>query len=986
MKKPKNTKLYRTLFVITGGVLAFSLGGKNIAMSNSAAINNAFHCKTFEIVKKDSADGKVVDSEYFKSDFKKEDGTFDEAKLKTHMDSLGEEIEEEGAVLLKNNNNALPLKNNDKVSLLGQASVLTNYTTSGSSSTSGVTYPKMDEVFSSAGLQVNPTLTAFYTTGNGSKYQRTEEALIRKVKECPISEYDDVTKTSISTYGDAAILTLARDSGEGEDISTTGSDTMDGTYLSLSQEEYDLLKYLGDLKKTGSIKKIIVLLNSAVPIETDFLKDENISVDAALWIGNVGNRGLCGLADILLGKSNPSGKLTDTFLRDNLASPAMADWMLNKNSKFSVKYPNAKDYSLDPTQSYYGVYLEGIYVGYRYYETRYEDALLNQGNTSGFVYDDVVSYPFGYGLSYTNFEYSDYNVTQKEDGKSYDVSVTVKNTGEVKGKDVVEVFLQKPYTAYDKENGIEKASVELVGFEKTDDLEPGKSQQITINVSKEEFKSYDANKEKTYILDEGDYYLSIGNGAHEAVNNILSLKGKDGLGDKSLAKLALHQETLDTKTYSVSEETGNKITNQLDFCDMNKYENRGENSVLYVSRSDWNGTYPKVATSLKVNEKMASDLKAHKEIAVKDEKKPNYSQSNGLQLISLRSDEKTEIKYDDESWDRLLDQMSYEDQALLVSNSAFNTPSIASVGKPGTLDNDGPTGLVKTKTGTVLPSLAIWAASFNKDLLFRIGDGLAEDTLCAGYQSLYGPGVNIHRTPFGGRLNEYFSEDSYLTGYMAMEEVRGMQKKGVIPTVKHFIFNEEEANRNGIGIWLNEQEAREIMLKPFEMVMRKSMGNAHAIMSSFNRAGCIWTSASRNLLMNINRDEWDFDGYVITDMASSNGSSYMVYDDGIYNGTDLFLGNGDGKSLDSYRNNAAFANRIREACHRVLYVICNYSAAMNGITSDTIIVPLMPWWEATLNALWITALVLCILSFTLMVLTIIFRHMDDNSTKIEIVS
>lgn len=943
----KYAKIIRPLLVVSASFLVAAIAGNDIASANANAINNALKCSTFEIVKTGESSG---DTEYFKSDHKDYDS------LKEYCDEQGRLAEEEGLVLLKNENNALPLSEGDKVSLLGQGSVKTNYSTSGSSSASGVTYPAMNDVFSEGGLEINPTTTEFYTSGNGSKYGRTTNNLIRFVNETPWEEYDETTKSSLATYGDAAIVVFNRDSGEGTDLSTSGSDGEDGSYLSLSQEERDLLKGLSDLKDNGTIKKIVVLLNMACPMETAFLFDEELKVDSCLWIGNVGTNGLYGVINVLTGKATPSGHLSDTFLKDNLSSPAMTQWMNNPSSRFSQRFSNSSDYDLNTTQYYYAVYQESIYVGYRYYETRYEDMVMGNGNTENYVYSNDVSYPFGYGLSYTTFEQSNFSVSETDD--TYEVSVTVTNTGSTySGKDVVEVYLQKPYTEYDQENGVEKAAVELVGFEKTSTLAPGASETVNVSVFKEELKSYDSNKAKTYILDAGKYYLTAASDAHEATNNILAKKGysvsdgMDSAGDSTLVREILDQKELDTETYSISKETGNPITNQCDFMDINKYENRGDNSVTYLSRSDWKGTWPSGSVTLTLNDAMAADLASNKEIKQNGETMPTYEASNGLQLINLRNTEEATIPYDDPNWDTLLDQMSYEDQAYLLTSSAFATPEIASVGKPATLDNDGPTGLVGTKTSTVMPSLAIWASSFNKELLHNIGDAQAEDALYAGYQGLYAPGINLHRTPFGGRLNEYFSEDSFLTGQACVEVVQGMQENGVIPTIKHYAFNNEETNRNGIGIWMNEQEARELNLKPFEMAMRPSIGNAHAIMTSFNRAGCIWTSAAPELMITINRDEWGFDGYSLTDMASSNGASYMTYDDGIYNGTDLFLGNGSRDALDAYKDNAAFAQRMREATHRVLYVICNYSAAMNGIDSNTKIVPITPWWQITVNVL-----------------------------------
>lgn len=933
--------------VVGGSLLALFVAGSDLALANSASINNVLHAETFKVVTDSSQTS--VDTTYFKADYP------DAASLKAYCKAKASAIESEGCVLLKNSNNALPLSNGAKVSLLGQGAVKTNYATSGSSSAAGVTYPSLQETLSAKGLSINQTALDFYQSGAGSQYGRGSVNLIYQINEAPWSAYDDATKTSITTYGDAAIVVFCRDSGEGSDISLQGSDGEDGSYLSISAQEAELLKELNAYKAAGSVKKIIVVLNMAVPMETDFLFRDELGVDACLWAGNLGSFGPYGLADVLVGETTPSGHLCDTFLRDNQSSPALANWLANPKKSLTQRYSNYKTYSIGDTASYYLNYLEGIYVGYRYYETRYEDKVKQRGNAGDFDYSSVVSYPFGYGLSYTDFTYSDFAVTAK-DQDTYTASLKVTNSGSTySGKQVVEIYAQKPYTTYDVKNGVEKSAVDLVGFAKTSLLAPGASETVSVNVAKEEFKSYDANKAKTYIVDEGDYYLAYGNGSHEALNNILALQGvsgTDAAGNAALAQKVYTQASLDATTYAVSKETGAAITNQFDFMDMNKYSNHGDNKVTYLTRHDWTGTWPSTAASFAISgEKMAKDLASNKAIDKGSATMPQYGIQNGLSLISLRSTASAKITYEDSLWDSLLDQMSEGDQALLISNSAFNTPSVPSVNKPATKDNDGPTGLVGTTTGTVMPSEGIWASSFNQALIQDVGDALAEDVRLAGYQSLYAPGVNLHRTPFGGRLNEYFSEDPYLTGISASMIVKGMQAKGVIPTVKHFAFNNEEKNRNGVGVWMNEQEARELNLKPFDMVSRPSQGNAHGIMTSFNRAGCIWASASSELLQNFARKECGFDGYFLTDMASGNGAAYMTYDDGIFNGTDLFLGNGSASSLDAWKDNPAYAQRMREACHRVLYVIANYSCAMNGLSSASHVVAVTPSWQKLLKGL-----------------------------------
>ncbi len=958
MKKIKNAlQRWRTRSVLAATLAVILAVGTELAVAQSAMINTTLGCTTYKIVSDGEDDG---DYNYYPT-------TYSTAEdVKAYGLSVCEEIESEGIVLLKNANQALPLDKGSKVSCFLYGAANLNYATSGSSGADTSAYKTLKEALEAddIGLTINPSLWSFYTEGNGAGYKPTKK-LNRKLgmqvyaaNAAPWIELESEV-SGIAEYGDAAIVVITRASGEGMDISTTNSDGIDGSYLSLSENELELLKQLKAMKEDGSLGKIVVLLNSALAIRADFIEDEAYGIDAAMWIGNLGSAGIDAVADVLVGNTVPSGRLTDTYVADNFSSPAMASWILNENGVFSQTYTNSRELGLNSTQMYYGVYSEGIYVGYRYYETRYEDTVLGMANVGSYSYGDTVVYPFGYGLSYTQFETTDMTVSERADG-DYDVTVTVTNIGDTyAGKEVVQVYLQKPYTDYDRENGVEKASVELVGFAKTKQLAPGESQQVTITVEKSEFKSYDVNGAGTYIVDTGDYYLAVGGNAHDALNNILSLKGfteadsMDASGDVGMAAVVWQNDTLDTTTYALSEETGTKIENQLAFCDPTRYDGIEESGVRYVSRNDWEGTWPTAPVELSVStEKMSADLSSYKAIAEdEDAKMPTHGVASGLTLAMLRSDDTQTIAYDDPLWEQLLDQMTFSEQALLVTDGSFSTKAISSVALSGTAEQDGPTGVVGSVNSLSFPSEGIWASTFNTELIAKVGDALAEDARINDLQGLYLPGINIHRTPFGGRTHEYFSEDPFLTGIAAEAEIKAVQAKGVIVHVKHYIFNDEEAQRNGICIWLGEQSAREIYLKPWEYAVKPSRGNAHAIMTSFNRAGCLWTSASSELMDEILRGEMGFDGYAITDMASSNAAYFMTYVDGFMNGTDLYLGAGSETALDAYKNSPTFAGRVRESAHRLLYVIGNYSAAMNGISSSLQIVTVMPWWQIALYCL-----------------------------------
>lgn len=939
MAKIWKKKLWGGLSVALASLVTITTGGYQIAMAQSAAINYALGITTSDIEYSD--DEKY---QYYKSDYDDYDS------LQEHFMETAEEIEGEGLVLLKNENDALPLAEGEKVSCVMTGSVNFNYSSSGSSAADTSGYTDLKTALTDVGLSVNETLWDFY---KDSDYGRTMSGDIYKINEMPWSEYTDAVKTSITEYG-TAIVNITRASGEGKDISAKKSDGEDGSYLSISPEEEEVLKELTKLKEDGSVSKIIVLLNSSATLELDFLYRDGIDVDACVWVGNVGKGGITAVAKALTGEINPSGRLSDTYLRDNFSSPAMAQQSMNAGSNFGTAYANYDSYELNTTQIYYGVYTEGIYVGYRYYETRYTDYVNEAGNAGDYDYSADVAYPFGYGISYTTFDYSNYQMEYSEADDQFTVTLDVTNTGERDGKEVVQVYLSKPYTEYDIENGVEKAAVELAGFAKTDMLAPGESQTVTIEIDGSQLKSYDANGYKTYIVDAGDYYFTAAKDAHDAANNVLAAQGQtpentddrmDAEGNADMTSVYTVEE-LDAQTYSVSA-NGTEITNQLDHADLNKYEG-SETTVTYVSRNDWTGTWPTEQLAVTITDQMYTDLSSdqpYEEDA--DASMPSYGESNGLTLAQMRGKD-----YDDVDWDKLLNEMTYSEQAYLITNGQMSTAVVTSVGKPATSENDGPTGVVNSQGSLSFPSEGIWASSFNLELIEEVGRCLAEDARATGYTGVYANGINIHRTPFGGRSHEYFSEDSILTAKAAVAEIQGIQEKGVVPTIKHIAFNDQEYQRNGISVWLNEQEAREIMLTPFEYALssQEGMGNAHAVMSSFTRVGTVWAGADSALLDNIARGEWGFDGYCITDMASSNGAAYMTYQDGVLGGTDLYLGSGSETALDSFKDSATYAQHMREACHRILYVICNYSAAMNGIAADSTVSAASWWWKTAIIA------------------------------------
>ena len=981
------SRLWTVLATVFATILVAFIIGTGVAYAYAPIINVTLHIQTFETV--ETGDG-TEDTEYFKSDYKTIDEIYDFAF------EASKNVEAEGLVLLKNEQiapdvKALPMAKNSKVSLFGTGSAYINCSSQGMRNPGDKEdFPTLKEALEGlegGTVEVNPDLWEFYTTGlakdyGGTKTVNNETGLqTYYVNEAPWNLYSAV-ENSFADYGDAAIVVLTRDSTEGSDANATHSDTPTGDYLTLHENERELLVQLSRLRSSGTFDRLIVLLNSAVHIQLDFLDDPAITVDGMMWIGNTGMSGIHAVAEALVGDVNPSGRLTDTLVKDNFSSPAMASLSYNDNKIFSRSWTDDR---LNVTNRNYGVYVEGIYVGYRYYETRYSDLIEGRPGVGPFEYEDVVAYPFGYGSSYTEFAYSDLEVTPSADGETFDVSVTVTNTGSVPGKETVQLYVQKPYTEYARTNMMEVAAVELIGYGKTNVIEAGRDETVTISVEKADLASYDVYGAGTYILDAGDYYLTAAKDAHDAANNILAAKnysvGMTDAGNRSLVATGEDFITVterDTTTYAVSREGDEEaeITNRLGHMDINRYAGMGNNYVTYVSRNDWVGTWPSAAADIVLNDILVEDLQ---NVDIADVERegtlPTYGVASGLTLAMMRG--KT---YDDEQWKPFLDQMSFDEVNTLLTTAICNTAEITSVAKPRTREQDGPTyckesNIYQNKMYTRFPCEGIWAASFNADAIADVAKAIAneavyEDENFLKYTGMYAPGLNIHRLPHGGRNHEYFSEDPYLAGMAAQAEIRTLQSYGVITFPKHYIFNEQEINRNGISVWLNEQSAREIYLRPWKYAVSPKRGNSHAVMTAFNRTGAKWASAD-SALIDILRDEFGFDGFILTDMADSNGATYMTTLDGMLAGTDAWLSSGNDHSFEQYRGNATIENLMRESVHRIMYVTANYSAAMNGMSTTTKIIPLMAWWEGVLIAVLVVFGVLTAGSIALLVISLL---------------
>ena len=873
---------------------------------------------------------------YFESDFSSPE------EMTEYGLELCQQVEAEGATLLLNKGNALPLTSGDSVSLFSASSVNLVYGGTGSGNIDASTADNLRTAMEKSGFAVNPVLWDFYLTGEGKEHQRPAGSMIATasatVHEVPWSIYTQEVLDSVAQYGDAAIVVLSRIGGEGADLDYSATN-----YLALDQNEKDMLANLTRMKQEGTIKKLVVLINSANALQVDFLLDESFDIDACLWIGDVGISGINAVAEILNGDVTPSGRLVDTYLYDNYSSPAMANFT-------PIQYGGYVEGLIPADASTYMIYQEGIYVGYKYYETRYEDFVMGTGNAGEYGYSKDVAFPFGYGLSYTQFAYSDFAVTYDAAADQFQVKVTVTNTGDTyTGKETVQIYLQSPYTDYDKENLVEKASVALCGFGKTQLLAPGQSETLTILVDGRELASYDAYGAKTYILDAGDYYLTAAKNAHDAVNNVLAAKGftpestnqrMDAAGDSSLT-WSFHNETLDTTRYAVSA-NGTPITNQLSDADLNLYQGN-DATVTYLSRNDWQGTFPTEPVQIELTEQMIADLQnvQYDPADYEAQTMPTLGADNGLKLYDMIG-----LEFDDPQWQLLLDQMTFDEMVALIGDAFHWTMPVKSIEAPGTRDENGPQGLTAALLGskatqlkaTAFTSEDVMAATFNVELASEIGRVIGNNCLEAEIAVLYGPGNNIHRTPYGGRNFEYYSEDAFLFGKISQYEVAGIQAKGVHVVMKHFALNDCEQDRIGLGVWLNEQAAREIYLKAFQTPVEQ--GNANGMMVAYTRWGCTWSGGNKGLMTNILREEWGCDGLNITDNVLTH---YVNGVDGILAGVSTF----DAmlpyitQQLPKYKNDPVVVNAMREASHHNLYAIAN-SVGMNGVGPDTTITVIEP--------------------------------------------
>lgn len=996
------------------------MAAQPIMMQSEGWINNYLGINPYE-VKLDKDDDS--DSEYFKSKFVKKDAAgnveyitdengykhqaYDHEAMRKYSHKVSNRVATEGAVLLWNNTAkdgapALPLAKDDSVgifSTLALPAVRRDdgfYYHGGGSGRVYQTFNKsIKEAFEKENFKVNEKLWTAYsdikasddtywtwgfprglydesgTTNLDNDYREAWH------HEIPFSELDKKINASVDLRGDTAVMIISRYNGENCDTDFYSEDSLENNYLDLYNAEVENLNRLAVLKKDGVIKKVIVLLNTGTAMAMKNLT--KFDIDACMWIGYGGDNCFDSMAQLLSGKVNPCGRLADTYAYDVTSAPAMENFGDMTFTEYAgvPEAPNNRGYR--PHNTKFLVYSEGIYVGYRYYETRYEDTVMNKGNAtspkgvkmgeSQWNYSSEVAYPFGYGLSYTSFEYSGFDV--KKSGDEYEVSVKVTNTGKAAGREVVQIYLQKPYTQYDVENRIEKSSVELVGFAKTGLIDIGGEETVTVTVAAEEFKCYDAYNKGTYILEKGDYYIAVGYDAHDALNNILAEKGysvsngMDSDGNRALCE-KVHVSRDDFNKYAKSSYTGEEIKNQFNDADATLYSETKNQGVKYLTRSDWNATYPTPAVLTCNTAQMVSDMQYGGKTVVGGKLTVDYggtvpqygtvtSEYGKLTLAMLIG-----LDYDNPLWEDLLNQLTFEEQCTLITYGSMAIAGAPSVAAPGYKSADGPQGVKVGNTNLpedgyrqkAFASSMLLAATFDLPLAREYGEAFGYEMLHVGVTGIYGTGVNLHRTAHSGRNWEYMSEDPFLSGKIYAMESLGLTGTGAVMFTKHFALNDSERNRYGVTTWASEQTIRELYLKAFEIGITE--GKTNGLMSSFNRLGTTWTGAHRGLLTEVLRNEWGFIGVCETDASVS---QHMFMPDplvaGIIAGQDVWMDGGpeafDADALTRWADNPTVCNAMREAAKRNLYVMAN-SSAMNGIGRGAEIIYHMPWWQNAMLA------------------------------------
>ena len=997
MSRKRN--LWRGMTTLTASLLTVSVAAGPVVDSYRTDIDKFLGTKSSAMV----TDSTDEDLYTYKSDYSST------TELLESIEDLGERMSEEGTVLLKNENNALPLSKDEtqKLSLLGFSSY---YPVQGGDMGSSLTENEgtdadtvdFVEALAAKGFSINEDLQNLYKSlesefktevnmwGNIVEYYHITAPATDGVfaSEEPSQEtmdsVDSQWKESMDDYN-VMLVTIGRSSTEngtylpGVDGVDASQDLNQTDPLGLSDDERDLINAAVEAKESNG-GKVIVMLNNANAMEIDEIKN-NDGVDAILEVGLPGGYGFYGVADILSGEANPSGHLTDTYAVTNANSPA------------AQNLGNYEWINADPTVNINAeeVEAEGIYTGYKYYETRYADTVLGQGNADATVgsstgkawdYDNEVSYPFGYGLSYTTFEQTLKSVDVDLENRTVTAEVEVKNTGDVAGKDVVQLYTSVPYTDYDIENKVEKSAVQLLDYEKTDMIEPGESQTVTITADAQDMASWDSTCDNeagttgNWILDNGTYYFTVGNGAHEAVNNVLAAQDQKVDGNKDNVQ-TWELGDFDSSSFAVTL-NGTPVENQLQDADLNNWM---EDTVTYLSRNDWEGTWPETYKDLTATNEMISTMADdYSDIEANgDPSSVTFGADNGMTLANLKGvDDIT-----DERWDDLMDQITLEECLIRTGLGGTSTKTIESITSPEAIQNDGPNGFNSYPLGQyansddstgdpcviaeddpnrdykmgVMAVETVIGQTFSKQLAEEWGKVIGNYSLWANTAIWWGVGTNLHRTPYNARNHEYFSEDAVLTAGQGAAIIEAGHEYGVLIAPKHLAFNDTEINRTGIAEFMTEQAARENELRGVQSCIEDA--NALAVMTAYNRVGCVTSNAHTGLLLNIVRKEWGFKGLMSEDFIQD--PTYTKIRMAVHNGVTMTCNTGDNTraaveavwpywSVENASKSEELLTDLKQAMLYQNYALAN-SNALDGMATTTHIEKLNTWYDNLITGL-----------------------------------
>lgn len=991
--------IWRGMTTLTASLLTVSVATGPVVDSYRTDIDKFLGTKSSAMV----TDSTDEDLYTYKSDYSST------TELLESIEDLGERMSEEGTVLLKNENNALPLSKDEtqKLSLLGFSSY---YPVQGGDMGSSLTENEgtdadtvdFVEALAAKGFSINEDLQNLYKSlesefktevnmwGNIVEYYHITAPATDGVfaSEEPSQEtmdsVDSQWKESMDDYN-VMLVTIGRSSTEngtylpGVDGVDASQDLNQTDPLGLSDDERDLINAAVEAKESNG-GKVIVMLNNANAMEIDEIKN-NDGVDAILEVGLPGGYGFYGVADILSGEANPSGHLTDTYAVTNANSPA------------AQNFGNYEWINADPTVNINAeeVEAEGIYTGYKYYETRYADTVLGQGNADATVgsstgkawdYDNEVSYPFGYGLSYTTFEQTLKSVDVDLENRTVTAEVEVKNTGDVAGKDVVQLYTSVPYTDYDIENKVEKSAVQLLDYEKTDMIEPGESQTVTITADAQDMASWDSTCDNeagttgNWILDNGTYYFTVGNGAHEAVNNVLAAQDQKVDGNKDNVQ-TWELGDFDSSSFAVTL-NGTPVENQLQDADLNNWM---EDTVTYLSRNDWEGTWPETYKDLTATNEMISTMADdYSDIEANgDPSSVTFGADNGMTLANLKGvDDIT-----DERWSTLMDQITLEECLIRTGLGGTSTKTIESITSPEAIQNDGPNGFNSYPLGQyansddstgdpcviaednpnrdykmgVMAVETVIGQTFRKQLAEEWGKVIGNYSLWANTAIWWGVGTNLHRTPYNARNHEYFSEDAVLTAGQGAAIIEAGHEYGVLIAPKHLAFNDTEINRTGIAEFMTEQAARENELRGVQSCIEDA--NALAVMTAYNRVGCVTSNAHTGLLLNIVRKEWGFKGLMSEDFIQD--PTYTKIRMAVHNGVTMTCNTGDNTmaaveavwpywSVENASKSEELLTDLKQAMLYQNYALAN-SNAMDGMATTTHIEKLNTWYDNLITGL-----------------------------------